>query len=138
MTQTFVASVLTGVDIGLFANEEEGVAQHVLHSTQKSLPIRLFKEGHVENINPARLSETPYPSENRPRGEANLSSVRHHRQTVRRKGRVDSPIWVARKGSRMIMLDGVHRVVATYLEGKRTIPAYVVRIQTRRRRQKRA
>lgn len=132
MTQSLVDSIRTAINIGLFPNEETATARHVLHTTQESIPIRLFKEGCVENINPARLSATPYPTADRPRGQANLLSVQHHRRTVRRRGRVESPIWIARKGSRMIMLDGVHRVVATYLEGKRTIPAYVVNLTAKR------
>ena len=137
MTQSLVDSIRTAINIGLVPNEEAATAQHVLHTTQESLPIQLFKEGHVENINPERLSATPYPSADRPRGQANLLSVRHHRRTIRRRGCVESPIWIARKGSRIIMLDGVHRVVATYLEGKRTIPAYVVNLTQSRRRTRR-
>ena len=44
------------------------------------------------------------------------------------KTTVADPIWIAYKGGDFTLLDGAHRIVATYLENKRTILAYVVRV----------
>jgi ParB-like chromosome segregation protein Spo0J len=38
------------------------------------------------------------------------------------------PVWIAKQKGRYILLDGAHRLVATYLEGKRTVPAYIVHV----------
>lgn len=128
MTDTLTAAIGTAVELGLFPTETDAVRTFVGHTTEKKLPLSLFRSGAVDNINPQRFSQTPYPTSDRPRGQANLRSVAHHRRTVRAKGRVDAPIWVAKKNRKYIMLDGVHRTVATYLENKRTVPAFVVNI----------
>ena len=134
MSKPLVDSIGTSLLIGLFPDEEAATRAHVLQTVEATLPITMFKACKVDNLNPARLSENPYPVENRPRGKADLASVAHHRRTIRSKGRVTSPVWLAKKDGKYIMLDGVHRVVATYLEKKRTIPAYVVRLTRRRAR----
>jgi ParB-like chromosome segregation protein Spo0J len=79
----------------------------------------------LHNFDTNRLSDNPYPEENRPRGQADLDSVVHHRQTIKQQGHIE-PIWVASKRGTYTLLDGAHRIVATYLEGKRKIPAYIV------------
>jgi hypothetical protein len=51
----------------------------------------------------------------------------YHRRKIQQYGETD-PIWIAGKGGDFTLLDGAHRIVATYLENKRTILAYVVRV----------
>ena len=79
------------------------------------------------NFNPARLSQNPYPVNNRPRGKADLDSVSHHRRLIR-KDEETAPIWVAQKGGEYILLDGAHRIVAYYLENKRQVPCCLITI----------
>ncbi len=96
---------------------------HIFHSKYVRFP--LSKLDILDNFNTNRLSSNPYPKENRPRGQADLDSVLHHRQIIRQQGATE-PIWIVLKKGTYTLLDGAHRIVATYLEHKRTIPAYIV------------
>lgn len=82
---------------------------------------------NLHNFNPARLSEDPYPKEDRPRGQKDLDSVLHHRRMIRQQGHTE-PIWIVLKKGEYTLLDGAHRIVSTYLENKRTIPTYIIEI----------
>jgi ParB-like chromosome segregation protein Spo0J len=79
----------------------------------------------LDNFNPARLSNNPYPKENRPRGKKDLESVLYSRKIIQKEGQTE-PIWIALKKGNYTLLDGAHRIVATYLEKKETIPAYII------------
>ena len=81
----------------------------------------------LKNFNPARLSNNPYPETNRPRGQKNLNSLNYHRKIIRAQGQTE-PIWIGLKNGEYNLLDGAHRIVATYLENKRTIPSYIINI----------
>jgi len=116
-------SVETAVSIKLFASQKESSYAHIFHSTFESITISQCRD--MDNFNPARLSKDPYPEDDRPRGEKDLASVLYHRRAIRKYGHTE-PIWIAFKKGRYILLDGAHRIVATYLENKRTIPAYIV------------
>ena len=119
-------AIETAVKLKLFPSIERASKSLVFNSKNiVMLPISRCKQ--MDNFNPARLSDNPYPKEDRPRGARDLTSVRYHRQLVRTVGRT-TPIWIAHKNGRYILLDGAHRIVATYLEGKRTIPAFVVTV----------
>ena len=96
---------------------------HIFES--KLVDFQVSKCRNLRNFNPDRLSKDPYPKEDRPRGQDDLDSVLHHRRTIRREGETE-PIWIALKDGEYTLLDGAHRIVATYLENKRTIPAHVV------------
>jgi hypothetical protein len=82
---------------------------------------------NLHNFNPDRLSEDPYPKEDRPRGQKDLDSVLHHRRMIRQQGHTE-PIWIVLKKGEYTLLDGAHRIVSTYLENKRTIPTYLIEI----------
>jgi hypothetical protein len=116
-------SVRTSVKLGIFSSAKTSSYSHIFDS--KMVRFQLSKCRDLGNFNPARLSRDPYPKEDRPRGQDDLDSVAHHRRTIRRQGETD-PIWIAVKDGDHTLLDGAHRIVATYLENKRTIPAYVV------------
>lgn len=81
----------------------------------------------LKNFNPARLSNNPYPETNRPRGQKNLNSLNYHKNRIRKQGQTE-PIWIGLKNGEYNLLDGAHRIVATYLENKRTIPSYIINI----------
>ena len=119
-------SVETSVVLKLFKTEKDSAYAHVFHSNYMSFPMSQCRD--LDNFNPARLSSDPYPKEDRPRGKKDLESILYHRKLIRREGLVEQPIWVALKNDRYILLDGAHRIVATYMENKRTIHAYVVNI----------
>jgi hypothetical protein len=117
-------SIKTSVKLGIFPSAKTSLEHH-LKSELVRFPLSLCKD--LNNFDPARLSGTPYPKDNRPRGQDDLDSVLHHRQKIRHDGQTD-PIWIAVKDWDYTLLDGAHRIVATYLENKRKIPAYIVRV----------
>jgi len=88
-------------------------------------PISKCEE--LNNFNPDRLSNNPYPEKNRPRGQKNLNSLNYHRKIIRAQGQTEA-IWIGLKNGKYTLLDGAHRIVATYLEYKETIPSYIVDI----------
>jgi len=118
-----IDSVRTSVRIKVFPTTEKSLHAH-RHSKLVHFPLTMCRD--LTNFNPARLSHDPYPKEDRPRGQADVDSVLHHIHVLRREGEVD-PIYVAEKDGNFILLDGAHRIIATYLEKKRTVPAYLVK-----------
>lgn len=118
-------SVETSVSIKLFSSLKTSSYYHIFKS--KLFRFQLSKCRELNNFNPARLSEDPYPKEDRPRGQKDLESVLHHRRIIRKYGQTE-PIWIALKKGEYTLLDGAHRIVSTYLENKRNIPAYIIDI----------
>ena len=116
-------SIRTSVKTKVFSSVKTSSYSHIFES--KLVDFQVSKCRNLHNFNPDRLSKDPYPKEDRPRGQDDLDSVLHHRRTIRREGETD-PIWIALKDGEYTLLDGAHRIVATYLENKRTIPAHVV------------
>ena len=116
-------SIRTSVKTKVFSSVKTSSYSHIFES--KLVDFQVSKCRNLRNFNPDRLSKDPYPKEDRPRGQDDLDSVLHHRRTIRREGETE-PIWIALKDGEYTLLDGAHRIVATYLENKRTIPAHVV------------
>jgi ParB-like chromosome segregation protein Spo0J len=54
-----------------------------------------------------------------------MKSVNFHKKQIQQYGQT-SPMWVAKDGNTLTLLDGAHRLVATYLAGKSKIPAFIV------------
>jgi len=120
-------AIETSVQLRLFPSIKRATDALVFGNKFKKLSISQCK--HMDNFNPARLSDNPYPKNDRPRGSRDIESVRYHRNRLRTVGET-SPIWVYydKVKRQYTLLDGAHRIVATYLEGKRTIPAFVVTV----------
>ena len=118
-------SVETAVFIHLFKTQKESACAHIFHSRFEFMPLSKFRD--MDNFNPDRLSLNPYPIEDRPRGQDDLSSIRYHRHIIRLSGQTD-PVWVAHSAEtgRYTLLDGAHRIASTFIEGKRTIPCYIL------------
>jgi hypothetical protein len=123
--QVMKDSVETSVSIKLFSSLKISSYYHIFKSKLCSFSLSKCRE--LNNFNPARLSKDPYPKEDRPRGQKDLESVLHHRQIIRQEGRTE-PIWIALKKGEYTLLDGAHRIIATYLENKRNIPTYIIDI----------
>lgn len=123
--QSLRDSVETSVGLKLFSSQKLAAYSHVFNTTYKMLSMSDCKT--LENIAATRFSFDPYPVHDRPRGQKDLDSLKYHRRIIRKNGHTD-PVWIAKKGERYIMLDGVHRIVATNLENKRQIPAYIVHV----------
>ena len=118
---TLKDSVMTSVALKIFSSEETASRAHIFKSTFTVLDKSLWND--LKNFNPDRLSNAPY--KNKPRGENNMKSVNFHKKQIEKYGQT-SPIWVAKKGDEYTLLDGAHRLVATYLAGKSEIPAFIV------------
>ena len=126
LLQSMVDSVETSLHLKLFSDKKEASYHHIFKSDYVLLPMNKSKD--LDNFNSeVRLSDDPYPVDNRPRGKDDLDSVKYHRKLIRKNGYTE-PIWIGKKGNRHILLDGAHRLVATHLENKRSIPAYIVSI----------
>lgn len=123
--QNIKDSVETSVNIKLFPSLNQSSYYHIFKSNLVTLPLSIF--GDVENFNPSRLSNDPYPKGNRPRGQNNLNSVLYHRRIIRKQGYTE-PIWIVLKNGKYTLLDGAHRIIATYLENKRNIQTYLITI----------
>ena len=121
-----IDSVKTSKRLRLFPSEKEAAYAHIFKSTFLKFPMADVRG--LENFNhDVRLSKEPYPKDDRPRGQEDLDTVQYHRRTIRKNGSTE-PIWIALKGGKYILLDGAHRLVATHLENKRVIPAFIVRV----------
>lgn len=119
-------AIETGITLGLFGSRKDGSYSCIFNSKLGKIDIKEFK--NMENFNPDRLQKSgskAYPIKDRPRGDRDLKSVKYHRMKIQKVGSVE-PVWIYKKGRKNILLDGVHRVVASYIEGMRKIPCYII------------
>jgi hypothetical protein len=123
--QNIKDSVETSLTLKLFTSKKTSSYYHIFNSKFLMFPISMCEE--LNNFNPVRLTKDPYPETNRPRGNMNLKSLNYHKNRIRKQGQTE-PIWIGLKKGEYFLLDGAHRIVATFLEKKRTIPSYIVDI----------
>jgi hypothetical protein len=116
-------SVETSVTLEFFDSKEVSCYHHIFKSELVNFDFKDVE--NMLNFDTKRLSQNPYPKNNRPRGEKDLASIDYHRQRIKDLGRTE-PIWVLKDGKDMILLDGAHRIVSTFLERHKSIKAYVV------------
>jgi hypothetical protein len=123
-------SVSTSVNIKLFENKKDAHLAHILKSKLVEIPLYMFANNGIENFNSNRLKESAakaYPLDDRPRGDADISSVEYHQKQIKQQNDID-PIWLFYKNKKHVLLDGAHRIVASYIEGVEFIRAYVIYI----------
>lgn len=121
-------SINTSIKIQLFKNKKDSTYAHIFKSNLEKVPLSIFK--NVDNFNPERLqysAANAFPINDRPRGNDDILSVKYHQKQIQENKEV-TPIWVVYKNNRYILLDGVHRVVASYIENKKYIPTYLIRL----------
>ena len=121
-------SVETSVNMKIFTNEKDASFAHIFKSKLVKLPLSIFK--NVNNFNPDRLQKSAvkaYPLNNRPRGLHDISSVKFNQKQIQQKKDI-LPIWMIKRNKKYTLLDGAHRIVASYIEDKRYINAYVINI----------
>ena len=123
--QSLKDSVETSLMLKLFSSEKIASYYHIYNSSFGKFSISKCKK--LLNFNPDRLSQNPYPKNDRPRGQKDLESVLYHRKIIR-KNKNTEPIWIVYKKGKYILLDGAHRIVATYLEKKNNINAYIITV----------
>lgn len=104
-------SVATSMTMKLFATRQDALLAHT-EATLIELPLSVFTE--VDNFDPSRLQNSvnlAYPHQD---SHYDRGSVEYHQQQIRQQN--SPPIWILQKNNRYILLDGVHRIVASYLE----------------------
>jgi hypothetical protein len=119
-------SIETSVTMKLFKSKKEATINHIFHSKLISFPLSKCKNLH--NFNPKRLQISAvksYPLHDRPRGNKDISSVKYYQKLIKNKLTIQ-PIWIILKNNNYILLDGAHRIVASYIENKKNIPAYLI------------
>jgi hypothetical protein len=91
----------------------------------------MFANNVIENFNSDRLKESAakaYPPDDRPRGNFDISSVEYHQNQVNQQNGIINPIWLLYKNKKYVLLDGAHRIIASYIEDIKFINAYVIYI----------
>ena len=119
-------SVETSVSMKFFKNHQESSFAHIFKSKLVKIPLSTFKD--VDNFDPNRLQNTAvkaYPVNNRPRNNDDLTSVKYYQKQINKKKEI-TPIWMIQLNKKYILLDGAHRIVASYIENKKYIKAYVI------------
>jgi hypothetical protein len=120
-------SIDTSVDMKLFKTREEATMKHIFNSKLISFPLSKCKNLH--NFDSIRLQESAvkaYPINDRPRGYKDINSVKYFQKKIQQKTDI-TPIWIIEKKNNYILLDGAHRIVASYIENKQYIPTYLIK-----------
>jgi hypothetical protein len=120
-------SIDTSVSMKIFTNKEDATMAHIFKSKLIKIPLSIFN--NVDNFNPDRLkmsAEDAYPLPNgRPRGDKDISSVKFYQKQIQQKQDI-TPIWMMQQNNKYILLDGAHRIVASYIEDNKYINAYII------------
>tara|TARA_B100000029_G_C17495073_1_gene930508 strand:+ start:37 stop:429 length:393 start_codon:yes stop_codon:yes gene_type:complete len=119
-------SIDTSVDMKLFKNRTDSSLAHIFKSKLVKFSLSKFK--NVDNFDVVRLKKSAvkaYPLNNRPRGNNDISSVKFYQKQIQKKKDIQ-PIWMILKDKKYILLDGAHRIVASYIENKNNILAYII------------
>lgn len=124
-------SVSTSIAIKLFKNKQDAHLAHILKSKLVEIPLSIFANNGMENFNSVRLKESAvkaYPLDDRPRGNADISSVEYHQNQIKQQNGTINPIWLLYKNNKYVLLDGAHRIIASYIEGVEFIRACIIYI----------
>ena len=124
-------SVSSSVSMKLFENKQDAHLAHILKSKLVEIPLSIFANNNMENFNSVRLKESAvkaYPLDDRPRGNADISSVEYHQNQIKQQNGTINPIWLLYKNNKYVLLDGAHRIIASYIEGVEFIRAYIIYI----------
>ena len=121
-------SVLASITIKLFDNIEDSCFAHIFNSKLDKFDLVNYNKEYIKNINKNRFSKTAelaYPESDRPRGENDLLSVKYHQERLQ-NGEILEAIWIIEKNGKKYILDGFHRLTASYIEKKTNIDAYFI------------
>jgi hypothetical protein len=120
---SIVDSIDTSIDMKIFKNREEAAFSHIFNSKIVKIPLNTFKNDNVDNFDSVRLQNSAvkaYPLNDRPRGNEDIISVKYYQKQIQRKKEI-TPVWMIQKNKKYILLDGAHRIVASYIED---VPVY--------------
>ena len=126
---SIVDSIDTSIDMKIFKNREEAAFSHIFNSKVVKIPLNTFKNDNVDNFDSVRLQKSAvkaYPLTDRPRGKEDISSVKYYQKQIQQKKEI-TPIWMIQKNKKYILLDGAHRIVASYIEDV-PVYAYIINI----------
>jgi len=121
-------SIETSISMKIFKTKEEATMKHIFNSKLISFPLSGCK--NLDNFDPERLQKSAvkaYPVHDRPRGDKDISSVKYYQKLIKNKLDIQ-PIWIIKKKNSYILLDGAHRIVASYIENKKYIATYIIDI----------
>jgi len=119
-------SIDTSVSMKIFKNREDASIAHIFKSMLVKIPSATFAD--VDNFDPVRLQNSAvkaYPVHNRPRCKSDITSVKYYQKQIQQKKEI-SPIWLIQVNNKYILLDGAHRIVASYILGKKYVLSYVI------------
>lgn len=125
-----LGSINTSMKLKLFGSKEESTEAHLNKSILTKISFNSSKFKNMDNFNRDRLKTSAcqaFPLNNRPRGLEDIRSVKYFQKILENQDLL--PIWIVEKSGQYILLDGVHRIVASYIEKKTYIYAYVIKIQ---------
>ena len=125
-------SIDTAISMKIFKNREDASLAHIFQSKLNKIHLSIFKDTNkVDNFDPNRLqttAEEAYPLPNgRPRGSQDISSVKFYQNQIQQQQDI-TPIWIIQKNNKYILLDGAHRIVASYIEDIKQLNAYIIYI----------
>ena len=126
---SIVDSIDTSIDMKIFKNREEAAFSHIFNSKVVKIPLNTFKNDNVDNFDSVRLQKSAvkaYPLTDRPRGNKDIISVKYYQKQIQQKKEV-TPVWMIQKNKKYILLDGAHRIVASYIEDV-PVYAYIINI----------
>jgi len=124
-------SIDTSIFIKIFKNREDASIAHIFKSKLDKIQLSIFKDiNNIDNFDIIRLQKSAvkaYPINNRPRGNSDISSVKYYQKQIQLKKDI-TPIWMIQKNKKYILLDGAHRIIASYIEDKKYINAYIINL----------
>jgi hypothetical protein len=119
-------SIDTSVSMKIFKNREDASIAHIFKSKLIKIPLSTFAD--VDNFSPGRLQNSAvkaYPIHNRPRCKSDITCVKYYQKQIQQKKEI-SPIWLMQVNDKYLLLDGAHRIVASYILGKKYVLSYVI------------
>jgi hypothetical protein len=122
-------SIDTSINMKIFKNREYSSMAHIFNSKLVKIQLLTFK--NVDNFDPIRLQTSAikaYPTNNRPRGNDDINSVKYYQKQIQQNKNI-TPIWMIHRNNKYLLLDGAHRIVASYIENKKYINAYVIHLR---------
>jgi NADH:ubiquinone oxidoreductase subunit E len=126
---SIVDSINTSISMKIFKNKEEAAYSHIFNSKLVKIPLNTFKNDNVDNFYSVKLQKSAvkaYPLTDRPRGKEDISSVKYYQKQIQQKKGI-TPVWMIQKNKKYILLDGAHRIVASYIEDM-PVYAYIINI----------
>jgi hypothetical protein len=129
LLSTIIDSIETSMTLELYDSKEKSAYAHIYQSKLVKFPMSKCKDS-LKNFNPDKRlkssAEEAYPLNDRERGDKDISSVNYYREKIK-NGDDIPPIWIIKRDCEYTLLDGVHRIVASHIEGKSKIIAYVIK-----------